>query len=81
MKNQKGEITTLAAILIGALAGPIFNMFVDATKPEHVEPCWYERSEHVENVTDKKARWDKDCTMTVEQALKSESDNFEGVEK
>ncbi|AUS00493.1 TMhelix containing protein [Vibrio phage 1.275.O._10N.286.54.E11] len=72
MRKQKGELTALAAILIGALAAPLFTMVTGWFEPEPTKPCYYQTEYTEGNKIDVKAKWVDDCSLTNEQALGDE---------
>lgn len=75
MRKQKGELTALAAILIGALAAPLFNVVVGLFEPTPEKPCYYQTEYTEDNKTVVKAKWDDNCNLTNDEALEDEETN------
>lgn len=71
-KFQKGEVTTITAILIGALAAPVFNLFISLFEPEPVKPCYYQVEKVEGDRTELKAKWVDDCDLTNQEALEGD---------
>lgn len=72
MRKQKGELTALAAILIGALAAPLFTMVTGWFESEPTKPCYYQTETTEDGRTNVKAKWNDDCSLTNEQVLGDE---------